>query len=669
LQPKKLISITLAVKIMTRFTRIIPAHLRFLLAVHVSMLVIFSLGRLGMYWFNKPAYFEHQEHSISVGQAFLIGLRFDIVMASYAMLIPYLMLTYAYFQHIKDPIFFRWVRIVCVGFVLVALILCAADLPYFRFFNQRINAGTLHLKNLAQSGNFLLKEIKYYPVFGAAIGGIWLIGKFVAYLWQHTNRFNEVTSLSYKWTTTSVSSMLLAVGLWGGQFPKVPDMKSATFSNDGFINQLALNPMHTWFDSYIDFDYLSEPYAVAVRRLQQRYKIDLNDPNTIQHPLYRKHRYADKARPMNVVLILMESMSADMMGRFGHPDSLTPGLDRLCSNSLLFDRCYSNGIHTNAGIYSSLYSLPIVLMEHPMMNGFAERHDFDGLPGTLKSLGYETRFYCTHPKTFDNLDVFLERNGFDHISDQLEYPAASVVNSWGVSDEALMGHALHQLDSLSRDSVERPFFATLLTITAHPPYSLPLNTRFKPRSTDPVKITYEYADWAIASFMDSCATRDWYKNTLFVLVGDHGTNIPGKYHTDVPLSYNRVPLIFHAPTLFKKGIVRRDLANQTDIFPTIMGMLNLDYTQNSMGFDLLREKRPYAFFSQDQRLCVVDQNHLYVARKSGGESMYNLHESIPEDIIAKQRPLCNDMRNFACAHLHVAQKMVMENRVAVVKQR
>jgi phosphoglycerol transferase MdoB-like AlkP superfamily enzyme len=650
---------------MNHFARIVPAHLRFLLAVHVSMLVIFSLGRLGMYWFNRPAYFDDQAHTISVGQAFFIGLRFDISMASYAMIIPFLLLTYAYFTQIKHTGYYLWVRIICVIVVLVALILCAADLPYFRFFNQRINAGTLHLKNLAQSGDFLLKEIKYYPIFIAAIAGVWLIGKFVTYLWRHTNRFTEYNSLGYKWTTTSLSSMLLAVGLWGGQFPKVPDMKSATFSNDGFVNQLALNPMHTWFDSYIDFDYLSEPYATAVKRLQKRYHIDLSDTATIQQPLLRKHDFASNPRPMNVVLILMESMSADMMGHFGHPDSLTPGLDRLCGNSLLFDRCYSNGIHTNAGIYSSLYSLPIVLMEHPMMNGFAERHDFDGLPGTLQSLGYETRFYCTHPKTFDNLDIFLERNGFDHVSDQFEYRADEIVNSWGVSDEALMGHALHQLDSLSHDNKERPFFATLLTITSHPPYSLPANTQFRPRSTDPVKITYEYADWAISSFIDSCSTRDWYDNTLFVLVGDHGTNIPGKYHTDVPLSYNHVPLIFHAPTLFKHPAIRHDLANQTDIFPTIMGLLRMDYAQNSMGFDLFREKRPYAIFSQDQRLCVVDQNYLYVARKSGGESMYALQEAIPEDILVKQRPLANDMRNFACAHLHVAKKMVMENKVAV----
>ena len=297
-------------------------------------------------------------------------------------------------------------------------------------------------------------------------------------------------------------------------------------------------------------------------------------------------------------------------------------------------------------------------MQHPMMNGVSEYTDFTGLPVTLKKNGYRTRFFCTHPKTFDNLDIFLERNGFDYITDQSDYPKEDIANAWGVGDDAMLQKAVTELDSMYAADTEAPFFATMLTITTHPPYILPANTRFKPKSTDPVKATYEYADWAISSFIDSCANKPWYEETIFVLVGDHGVNL-SSYVNDVPLSYNHVPLIVHAPGLYPKGELRHGLASQTDIYPTVMGMLNLDYTQNTMGYDLLREKRPVAFFSQDYRLCAINEHFLFVARKSGSESLYELQQPVTStDILGKYPRVASDMKAFACAHLKTAQWMI-----------
>jgi phosphoglycerol transferase MdoB-like AlkP superfamily enzyme len=368
---------------------------------------------------------------------------------------------------------------------------------------------------------------------------------------------------------------------------------------------------------------------------------------------------------MNVVLVLIESMSANRMGIYGNERNLTPNLDSLCRNSVFFDQCYSNGIHTNAGIYSSIYGMPIMMMQHPMLNGHSETAQFTGLPVTLKDLGYETIFFCTHPKTFDNLDIFLNRNGFDMISDQFDYPDTAIANSWGVGDETLLEHAHDRLNKIAQDSVDQPFFATILTITTHPPFTLPGFTKFKPTRTDPVEITYEYTDWAIKCFMDSVAQEPWYKNTVFVFVGDHGVNIPGPY--EVPLSYNHVPLIIHAPALFPKPMLRHDLANQTDIFPTIMGLLRQDYVQNTLGYDLFREKRPFAIFSQDLKMGVIDDQHLYIARKSGKETLFDYEKAFGEDILAKNKVLTDSMRNYYCSQLLVAEYMILGNKTGPQK--
>lgn len=634
------------------YRRWVPSHLRFLVVVHLILLSIYSLFRYVTLLYNRPSYFFQVDRSLTVRQAFKIGLWFDITVASYALLLPYLLLTAAFIWPRENRRLFAFIRFYCGAAILVSLIICAADVPYFNFFNSRLTTAAVHWKNNVQVAKYILSEVKYYPFLLICGFCIWGVGRLMRKIWHRTWTVTTHSSNS-RVISTVLASMLLLCGLWGGATPKTPDMKSATFSNDGFINQLTLNPVHTWFDSYFDFDIHAYKIEQAIAKVQA--ELGITVPASAS-PIAREHHYAQPSKPMNVVLVLMESMSADRMGIFGNPKNLTPGLDNLARNSVFFDNCFSNGIHTNAGLYSSIYGMPIFMMQHPMNNGMSEYLEFTGLPITLQDAGYSTQFFCTHPKTFDNLDVFLQKNGYEDISDVTDYPREKVANSWGVGDETLLEHAFQTMDSLAADPGGKPFFSTILTITTHPPFTLPAFTKFKPRSTDPIEITYEYTDWAIQNFMDSCSHQPWYNNTVFVFVGDHGVNLPGPY--DVPLSYNHVPLIIHAPGLFNKPQVRHQLANQTDIFPSIMGLIQQDYTQNTLGYDLFREKRPFSFFSQDHKMGVVNDRFLYVARKSGKESLFDYRSGSSEDLSQLYPALLDSMKNYACSNIQVAQWMI-----------
>ncbi len=647
---------------MNTYRRIVPAHLRFLIVVHILLLGIYSLFRYVTLIYNRPSYFFQADRTLPVGEAFRIGFAFDVTVASYALLLPYVLLTFAYVRRGLHVRLIKFVRFYCATVLLVSLIICAADVPYFNFFNSRLTTVAVSLKNTGQVLKYLATEFKYYPFIIIIIACIWGAGKLMRTIWNRAWTTNEHTRRS-QLMATGLATTIMLCGLWGGATPKRPDLKSATFSNDGFMNQLTLNPVHTWFDSYFDFDIQVFSIEKATANVQKTLGIT---HQTMYSPIAREHHFDKPARPMNVVLVLMESMSADRMGVFGNPKNLTPGLDSLCRNSIFFDHSFSNGIHTNAGLYSSIYGMPIMMMEHPMNNGHSEFTDFTGLPVTLRDAGYHTEFFCTHPKTFDNLDVFLQKNGFDYLSDLADYPPEKIANSWGVGDETLLEHAFHTLDTLASDPNGKPIFATILTITTHPPFKIPAFTTFQPRSTDPIEITYEYSDWAIKNFIDSCAQQPWYQNTVFVFVGDHGVNLPYPY--DVPLSYNHVPLIIHAPGLFKKGAVRHDLANQTDIYPTIMGLINQPYTQNTLGIDLFREKRPFAMFSQDHKMGVVNDRYLYVARKSGRESLFDYTNGSGEDLIKRYPQLADSMRNFACSNLEVARWMILHKKTGNPKQ-
>ena len=644
---------------MYTYRQFIPAHLRFLVTVHLFLLGIYSLFRYVTLLYNRPSYLFQMDHTLPVGEAFRIGFWFDITVASYALLLPYLLLTLTFVRPGNYERLFRAVRFYCGLAILVSLIICAADVPYFNFFNSRLTISAVHWKNVVQVVKYLFSEVKYYPFILISGVCIWGTGRLMRAIWQGAWTKAEPVP-RHKWLATGLASMLLLCGLWGGATPRTPDMRRATFSNDGFINQLTLNPVQTWFDSYFDFKINTLSVKKAITSVQQALHIQRE---IYESPIARAHRFEGNEKRMNVVLVLLESMSADRMGLFGNPKNLTPYLDSLARRSILFDNHFSNGIHTNAGLYSTLYGMPIMMMQHPMNNGLSEYLPFTGLPVTLRDHGYRTKFFCTHPKTFDNLDVFLQTNGFDQLSDLADYAPDRIANSWGVADETLLEHAFQNMDSLATDASGQPFFATILTISTHPPFVLPTFTRFQPRSTDPIEGTYEYTDWAIRNFMEACAQTSWYEQTIFVFVGDHGVNLPYPY--DVPLSYNHVPLFIHAPGLFKKPEVRHQLANQTDIFPTVMGLLEQDYVQNTLGYDLFREQRPFAFFSQDHKLGVVNGRFLYVARKSGRESLFDYQSASGDDLSLLYPALVDSMRNYACTHLQVAQSMVQHGQTGL----
>ncbi len=644
---------------MQTYRQLVPAHLRFLVTVHLMLLSIYSLFRYVTLLYNRPSYLFQMDHTLPIGEAFRIGFWFDITVASYALLLPYLLLTITFVRPGEHPRLFKVVRFYCGLAILVSLIICAADVPYFNFFNSRLTSSAVHWKNNVQVVKYLFSEVKYYPFILISGICIWGTGRLMRAIWRKAWANTEPRPRN-KPMAIGLASLLLLVGLWGGATPRTPDMKQATFSNDGFINQLTLNPVQTWFDSYFDFEINIFTLKTATAKVQKALGIERE---IYDSPIARDRQYAGKEKRMNVVLVLMESMSADRMGLFGNPKNLTPGLDSLARRSILFDNHFSNGIHTNAGLYSSLYGMPIMMMQHPMNNGVSEYLSFTGLPVTLRDHGYRTEFLCTHPKAFDNLDVFLQNNGFDRLSDVTDYSAEKIANSWGVADETLFEHAFQDMDSMANDASGRPFFTTILTITTHPPFVLPAFTRFKPRSTDPIEITYEYTDWAIHNFMDACSKTEWYNNTIFVFVGDHGVNLP--YPFDVPLSYNHVPLIIHAPGLFKKPEVRHQLASQTDIFPTVMGLLNQNYVQNTLGYDLFKEQRPFAFFSQDAKMGVVNGRFLYVARKSGCESLFDYQGGSGADLSLLYPALVDSMRNFSCMNLQVAQSLLQQKLTGV----
>ena len=293
------------------------------------------------------------------------------------------------------------------------------------------------------------------------------------------------------------------------------------------------------------------------------------------------------------------------MERYGDKRGLTPFLDSLAGQATCFDRFYSAGTHTNHGLYATLYGYP-AMMKKNLMKG-AVIPFYTGLPCILQENGYRTLFFMTHESQYDNMNGFLRSNGYDEIYAQENYPSEKVVNSFGVQDDFLYEYAIPVLTE--RSASVQPFFATLLSISNHPPYIIP--PYFKPHSKETEEQIVEYADWSLRKFMDEASRQPWYENTIFVFLADHG-KLVGSPKSDMPLTYHHIPLIIYEPGQSPRKL--EVLGGQIDVGPTILGMLGISYINNMFGIDLFRQNRSCILFTSDDAVSCMDRDYFYIYR-------------------------------------------------------
>ena len=195
-----------------------------------------------------------------------------------------------------------------------------------------------------------------------------------------------------------------------------------------------------------------------------------------------------------------------------------------------------------------------------------------------------------------------------------------------------------------------------MTCSDHTPYSLPKEIDFKSTQKEMPQRMVEYADWSIGRFMRQAAQQPWFHNTLFVFIADHGTARHGIY--DISLAYHHVPMLFYYPGHIAPQRCDR-LALQIDLFPTLMGMLPYEYQNHTFGLDLLRQERQYAYFSSDDKICVLDTAYMYILQVAEEqERLYHYCDTTPGNQINLHPERATDMRRHAFGMIQHSYNML-----------
>ncbi|KIQ27390.1 MULTISPECIES: LTA synthase family protein [Pseudomonas syringae group] len=585
----------------------VKSHLAYTLLSGLALMVMYTLLRIGLLVYNREMIGDTPASTFI--EALFNGMRFDLRLTVY-LLIP-LMLSLFSARAMAARGFFRfWLTLVGS----ITLFFGLMEMDFYREFHQRLNG--LVFQYVKEDPKTVLSMLWYgFPVVRYLLAWAvvtWLLSLVFKGIDRVTRPRNALSGGGAG--TRSIAPWYMRIGVFflvlivavicaRGTLRQGPPLRwgDAYTTESNFANQLGLNGTLTLITAaksrmsedrdniwkatlpqadaqqtvrdmlLTSHDKLVEPDIAAVRR-------DFTPP-------------AENTLPIrNVVVILMESFAGHSVGALGSDANITPNFDKLSKEGLLFDHFFSNGTHTHQGMFATMACFPNLPGFEYLMQTPEGSHKLSGLPQLLSAgRNYDDVYVYNGNFAWDNQSGFFSNQGMTNFvgRDDFVNPVFSDP-TWGVSDQDMFDRGAQELKA-RQDG--KPFYALLQTLSNHTPYALPENLPVERvtghGSLDEHLTAMRYSDWALGQFFEKAKKEPYFKNTLFVVLGDHGFG-NNRQLTEMDLGRFNVPMLLIGPGVQEKFGQRSSIVGtQVDVVPTIMGRLGGQTRNQCWGRDLL----------------------------------------------------------------------------------
>ncbi|WP_035568088.1 LTA synthase family protein [Hymenobacter sp. IS2118] len=541
--------------------------IRLLLRRFALLLGAYSLLRLGFYVFNIQTFGGIGFGAIAL--AFGYGLRFDISALLWLNL-PLVLLS------LLVPVTARrgqrGLRGLYVLTNLVGFVLNVIDWEYFKFIGRRL------------SNEFTTVGADIQRQAGQIVGHYWylllpLAG--LAYLLWRLCPMPTRPELAAaptgrrNWTQRGVEVVLVAglvvLGIRGGLQLKPLRAGAAFEQQPAVLGHLVLNST---------FTVLKSLNGARVKRVSYFATEAALRPALGRAPLPARPA---RPNPPNVVVLLLESFASEYTGvENGGVGGYTPFFDSLATapGALLMREHYANGRRSIEALPAVLSGLPSLLDGDFITSSFqtAELH---GLGEILGRHGYATAMYHAGTNGTMGFDMFSGIAGMQRYYGLSEYPGAAdspdYDGHWGIFDEPYLQYFNRQLGR-----TRQPFFATLFTLSAHDPFTVPTQYQGKlPAGTLPIHPTVAYSDLALRRFFAAARLAPWFQNTIFILTADH-TSQTDRPNYKNPLGYHKIPLLVFQPGQSLPTANPHRITQQADIPALVLDALGLQAEQKDL---------------------------------------------------------------------------------------
>lgn len=471
-----------------------------------------------------------------------------------------------------------------------------AELPFWEEFGVRFNFIAVDYLIYTYEVIENINQSYPLPVIGAVLVGLIIITlASLTRLNVFRQTFSDKISFSRRFMFVfPVLAIAVVLGL-------LMKNKLADFSDNSVVNELGKNGAFSFVAAFrsneLDYETFypklpeKEAYTIVKRNLlQENQKYTGSKFDDIS-----RFTQGDQELRPNIILIAIESFSADFLTEFGSKDHITPNYDQLSKESIFFTNLYATGTRTVRGMEALTLSVPPT-----PGNSIVRRPDNENLfsvSSIVQSKKYQPYFIYGGDGYFDNMNTFFGGQGFDivdrdrgnplpdHIKTQrfaITDQEVSFENAWGICDEDLYKQSIKYADRSAKEN--KPFFQFVMTTSNHKPYTFPAGKIDLPQGDRNSAV--KYTDYALGKFIDAAKTKPWFKNTVFVIVADHCASSAGKW--EINIHNHHIPAIIYNLQHQPERIDR--LTSQIDLMPTLFGYLGWSYNTRLYGKDINRTK-------------------------------------------------------------------------------
>ncbi|MFN0257709.1 LTA synthase family protein [Pedobacter ureilyticus] len=569
--------------------------------------------------------------------AYYHALRLDFSTAAYISVIPLLVYTFWHFTN-REKVNFNWVRIYNAILIVLFSIISVINFNIYREWGSKVNSRAIEFA--IRTPNESLASGASSPIFLTlfVLAILLAVGFYLNFiLIKREIQFSKTPA----WAKFAIAILALSLNflLIRGASHAPNSQSMAFFSTHQILNHASLNTEWNLASSILASSkakknpYLYQDQKLADLEVEKLYKVEKDSTTSIL-----------KTTKPNVVIFILESFTADLTKALGNEDGITPTLDTLAKNGVSFSQIYATGNRTDKGLIGSLTGFPTLAVAS-IVSWPEKMQKIPAISQKLYQNGYQTSFYYGGESEFDNYKAFILGHQYKKLTDRNTFDKKDTNAKWGAYDGLVFDRQL-----ADAKETQQPFFSTILSLTNHEPFELPVKYKFG--SADNIqrfKSTAFYTDSCIGSYLSEAKKQPWYKNTLFIFIADHGHLLPkGNHEIYEPQRYH-IPLIFYGDVIKDnfKGKVVDKTGSQQDLSATLLAQLKIDSKDFKWSKNLLNPySKHFAYFSWDNGFGFVKNGHTVTFDNVGKSVLYN---NKPED--AKQT---NQILNSGKAYIQSA---------------
>lgn len=585
----------------------------FFVRFFVFWLIVFAIDRfLFLFIFHKKLREIPFTEKLST---FYHALRLDLSMAAYLAVIPLLIFVYCFVTK-STTVNFKWLSIYNKILVILFGLLGVVNFNIYREWGSKVNARAFGF--VIDTPNEALASSASSPILLSLFILFLIIGIGLYLNFIITQKKVEFVK-SPIWAKSLVAILLIFFNflLIRGGLDVAPNSQSmAYFSKYQILNHASLNTEWNLVSSVLASRKTSKnPYlyfdqSVAANHVTDLYKVPKDTTISLL-----------KTSKPNVVIFILESFTANLTKTLGNENGITPSFDSLINKGILFSKIYATGNRTDKGVIGTLAGYP-TLATGSIVKWPEKMQKIPAISQKMLANGYQTSFYYGGESEFDNYKAFILSHGYQKLVDKNSFEKKDMNSKWGAYDGLVFNRQLADLKD-----TKQPFFSTILSLTNHEPFELPTTPKFG--NSDIIKkfkSTAFYTDSCINAYLTAAKKQNWYKNTLFIFIADHGHLYPkNKYEISDPQRYH-IPLLFYGDVIKDefKGKKIDKVGSQQDVATTLLAQLNIPHQDFLWSKNLLNPyTKHFAFFSWDNGLGFINDDHCVTFDNIGKNILYN----------------------------------------------